>query len=54
MASDRGDHKRRREMENKELGGLATTLTSLIDVEKEPTSIIKSYEKVIYMRCQDW
>ncbi|CAO2836006.1 unnamed protein product [Amaranthus hypochondriacus] len=45
QSSGRGDRKRRREIENEELSGLATALTTLIDVEKESTSIMMDMKK---------
>ena len=45
QSSGRRDRKRRREIENEELSGLATALTALIDVEKESTSIMMDMKK---------
>ncbi|XP_057246710.1 uncharacterized protein LOC130589462 [Beta vulgaris subsp. vulgaris] len=44
-SSYRGDRKRRREIENKELGGLSKALVSLIDVEKESTAVMNDLKK---------
>ncbi|CAO2825041.1 unnamed protein product [Amaranthus hypochondriacus] len=45
LSSGRGNRKRRREIENEELSGLATALRALIDVEKESTSIMMDMKK---------
>ncbi|KAL2934826.1 Protein ALP1-like [Bienertia sinuspersici] len=44
-SATRGDHKRRRDMENEELGGLSKALISLIDVEKEYASVMSDLKK---------
>ena len=41
----RGDRKRKKEMENEELGGLSKALISLIDVEKESASVMSDLKK---------
>ncbi|CAO2820927.1 unnamed protein product [Amaranthus hypochondriacus] len=46
QSSGRGDRKRRREIKNEKLSGLATALTSLIDVENESTSIMMDMKKL--------
>ena len=52
QSSGRGYCKRRREIENEELGGLATALTALIDVEKESTSIMMDIKKSLLLDVQ--
>lgn len=44
-SATRGDRKRKREMENEELGGLTKALVSLIDVEKESASVMSDLKK---------
>ncbi|KAL2934389.1 hypothetical protein RDABS01_017508 [Bienertia sinuspersici] len=44
-SANKGDRKRRRDIENEELGGLSKALISLIDVEKESTSVMSDFKK---------
>ena len=48
LSSGRRDRKRRRKMENEELGGVTTTLTSLIDVED--STLIMNHMKKSFMQ----
>ncbi|KAL2893450.1 Fimbrial protein MS11-D3A [Bienertia sinuspersici] len=43
--ANKGDRKRRRDIENEEFGGLSKALISLIDVEKESTSVMSDFKK---------